>query len=86
MEETAKTFGRMITKTKPLKIWSAKGTEFKRAFEKICESKGNDTFTTNSETKSAFAERNIRSLQNHLQTFGRQMVLSPHKRISNLTQ
>ena len=42
-EETAKTFGRMITKTKPLKVWSDKGTEFKGAFKKFCESKGTDT-------------------------------------------
>ena len=55
VEETAKTFGRLITKSKPLKIWSAKGTQFKGAFEKICESKGNDTSTTNSDAKSAFA-------------------------------
>ena len=27
-DETDKTFGRLITKTKPLKVWSDKGTEF----------------------------------------------------------
>ena len=63
-EETAKTFGRMITKTKPLKVWSDEGTEFKKAFKKFCESKGIDTYNTNSEAKSAFAGRNIRSLKN----------------------
>ena len=63
-DETAKTFGRTITKTKPLKVWSDKGTEFKGAFKKFCESKGINTYTTNSEAKSAFAERNIRSLKN----------------------
>ena len=42
-EETAKTFGRMITKTKLLKVWSDKRTEFERALKKLCESKGIDT-------------------------------------------
>ena len=32
-EETAKTFGRMITETKTLNVWFDKGTEFKGAFE-----------------------------------------------------
>ena len=63
-EETAKTFGRMIIKIKPLEVSSDKGTEFKGAFKKFCESKSIDTYTTNSEAKSAFAERNIRSLKN----------------------
>ena len=62
-EETAKTFDCMITKIKPLKVWSDKGTEFKGAFKKFCGSKGIDNYTANSEAKSAFAERNIRSLE-----------------------
>ena len=62
--ETAKTFARMITKTKPLKVWSDEGTEFKGAFKKCCEAKGIGIYTTKSEAKSAFAERNIRSLKN----------------------
>ena len=65
-EETAKRFGRMITKTKPLKVWSNEGTEFKGASKKFSESKSNDTFTTNSEAKSAFADRSIRSLKNFI--------------------
>ena len=48
----------------PLKVSSDKGTEFKGAFKKFCERKGIDTYTTNSEAKSAFPERNIRSLKN----------------------
>ena len=58
-KETAKTFGRMIVKTKALKVWSDKGTEFKAALEKICESNVIDTKTTNSEAESTSAERNI---------------------------
>ena len=63
-EETAKTFARMITKEKPQKIWSDNGTEFKRAFKRCCEINNVQTYTTHSEAKSAFAERNIRSLKN----------------------
>ena len=58
-DETAKTFGRLITKTKPLKVWSDEGTEFK-AFKKFYESEGIGIYTTNSKAKSAFAERNFR--------------------------
>ena len=63
-EETARTFGRIITKTKLLNVWSDKGTELKGAFQKFCETKGIDTYTRNSEVKSAFAEHYIRSLKN----------------------
>ena len=63
-EETAKTFDRMITKTKPLKVWSDKGTELKRVFKNFCESKRIDTYTTNINVESSFAESNIRSLKN----------------------
>ena len=62
--ETARTFKRMIAKRRPQKIGSDKETEYKGAFEQICYSEGMLTYTTQSETKSAFAERNIRSLKN----------------------
>ena len=52
----------MIAKTKPSKVWSDEGTEFKAAFKKFCESEGIDFYTANSEAKSAFAEGNIRCL------------------------
>ena len=63
-EETTKTFAWMIKKSKPKKVWSDKGTEFKGAFKRFCESKNIETYSTHSEAKSAFAERNIRSLKN----------------------
>ena len=63
-EETAKTFARMTSMTKPKKVWSDKGTEFRGAFKDFCNRKGIETYTTHSEAKSAFAERNIRSLKN----------------------
>ncbi len=53
----------MIRKKQPEKVWTDKGTEFKGAFKKLCEKRGIATYTTQSETKSAFAERNIRSLK-----------------------
>ena len=65
VEETAKTFGRRIIKTKPLKVVrSDEGTGFKAAFKKFCGCKGVATYTTNCEVKSAFAERNFRYLKN----------------------
>ena len=63
-EETTKAFKRMIRNKQPEKVWSDKGTEFKGAFKQFCEQKGIETYSTESETKSAFAERNIRSLKN----------------------
>ena len=54
----------MITKEKPEKVWSDKGTEFKGAFKRFCELNNIETYTTHSEAKSAFAERNIWSLKN----------------------
>lgn len=62
--ETAKSFSKMIRKKKPEKVWSDKGTEFKGAFKELCKKKDIEMYTTQSETKSAFAERNIRSLKN----------------------
>ena len=53
----------MIRKKQPEKVWTDKGTEFKGAFKKLCEKRGIATYKTQSETKSAFAERNIRSLK-----------------------
>ena len=53
-DETAKLFDRTITKTKPKKLWSDKGTEFKGGFKKFIESIGFDTCTTNSEVETAF--------------------------------
>lgn len=61
---TAKGFAKMIRKKKPEKVWSDKGTEFKGEFKELCHRRGIDMYTTQSKTKSAFAERNIRSLKN----------------------
>ena len=41
-----------------------KGSEIKGEFKNLCEKKGIHLYTTENETKSAFAERNIRSLNN----------------------
>ena len=53
----------MIKIKQPKKIWVDKGTEFKGSFQSLCDRKGILTYTTESEKKSAFAERNIRSLK-----------------------
>ena len=47
----------------PEKIWVDKGREFAREFASFCQQESIDLYSTNSETKSAFAERNIRSLK-----------------------
>ena len=62
--DAAKAFKKMIETVQPQKVWSDKGTEFKGAFKKLCDERGIETYTTASETKSAFAERIIRSLKN----------------------
>ena len=69
-DKTAKTtalaFAKMIKTKTPEKVWTDKGGEFKGAFKTLCDKKGIDYYTTQSEMKSAFAERNIRSLKNIL--------------------
>lgn len=62
-EEAARAFKQMIRVKKPEKVWTDKGTEFKGAFKQLCEKHQIHTYSTQSETKSAFAERNIRSLK-----------------------
>ena len=54
----------MIKTKQPEKKWTDKGTEFKGKFKTLCEEKKIHLFTTENETKSAFAERIIRSLLN----------------------
>ena len=54
----------MIRTNQPEKVWTDKGTEFKGEFKIFCENKKIHLYTTENEAKSAFAERNIRSLKN----------------------
>ena len=61
--DSTRAFKRMITKSIPKKIWSDKGSEFEGEFKQPCDSKNIDIYSTHSETKSVFAERNIRSLK-----------------------
>ena len=54
-------------KTKqPEKVGSDKGTQFKGEIKTFCEYKTIHLFTTENETKFAFAERFIRSLKNFI--------------------
>ena len=48
---------------KPEKIWVDKGREFAGEFSQFCRKNDIELYSTLSETKSAFAERNIRSLK-----------------------
>ena len=66
-QETVKAFSSMITKrNRPKRIWVENRTEFVGAFKKFCSAEGIQIYSTMSNTKSAFAERTIRSLKNIL--------------------
>ena len=62
--ETAEAFKKMIKHKQPKKVWVDDGTEFLGAFKALCKKRGTHLYSTFSEKKSAFAERNIRSLKN----------------------
>ena len=68
-EEAAKIFGRMITKTKPLKVWSDKWNQVEMSFQEVLWKQSIDIYTTNSEAKSAFAERKIWPLKNFIYNY-----------------
>ena len=61
--EAAEAFKKMIKNKQPKKVWVDDGTEFLGAFKKLCTKRGIHLYSTYSEKKSAFAERNIRSLK-----------------------
>ena len=61
---TAEAFKRMIQHKQPKKVWVDAGTEFKGNFKTLCQRRNITIYQTFSEKKSAFAERNIRSLKN----------------------
>ena len=61
--EAAKAFKKMIKNKQPEKVWVDEGTEFLGAFKQLCTKRGIHFYSTYSEKKSAFAERNIRSLK-----------------------
>ena len=66
-KETVKTFTKMITKkNRPKKIWVDQGTEFAGELKKFCSDDGMEIYSTMSETKAAFRERTIHSLENIL--------------------
>ena len=62
--ETAVAFKKMIKHKQPKKVWVDDGTEFLGAFKDLCNKRGIHLYSTFSEKKSAFAERNKRSLKN----------------------
>ena len=66
-KETVKTLSKMIIKkNKSMKIWVNQGTDFAGEFKSFCSAEGQEIYSTMSETKSAFAERTVRSLKNIL--------------------
>ena len=63
-KEITEVFQKMIKTKQAKKVWVDKGTEFKIEFEKLFTKRKIVKYNTNSEKKSAFAERIIRSLKN----------------------
>ena len=61
---TADAFKKMIKSKRPKNVWVDAGTEFKGSFSTLCQKNEIEVYKTLSEKKSAFAERNIRSLKN----------------------
>ena len=62
--ETAQVFKKMIKHRQPEKVWVDDSTEYLGAFKALWTERGIHLYSTFSEKKSAFAERNIRSLKN----------------------
>ena len=54
---------KLKTEPKPEKIWVDKGREFAGEFSHICRENAIEVYSTHSKTRSAFAERNMRSLK-----------------------
>ena len=66
-KETVKTFSRVITKKNiPKKFWVDQEIKFAAEFKKFCSAEGIEIYSAMSETKAAFAEHIIRSLENIL--------------------
>ena len=63
-KDCVEAFKQMIKTKHPEKVWTDKGTELKGEFRKFCENKKIHLYSTENETKSAFAERNIRLFKN----------------------
>ena len=63
-KDAVEAFKEMIQQKKPEKVGTDKGSEFESEFKKFCEKKEINLYTTENETKSAFAEGDIRSLKN----------------------
>ena len=62
-KETAEAFQKMIKNKQPEKVWVDDGKKLFGAFKQLCNKRGIHLYSTYSEKKSAFAERNIRSLK-----------------------
>ena len=61
--EAAEAFKKMIKIKQPEKVWVDDGKEFLGEFKQLRNKRGIQLYSTFSEKKSAFAERNIRSLK-----------------------
>ena len=62
-KDCVEAFKQMINTKQPEKVWTDKGTEIKGEFKTFCENIKIHLYTTENETKSAFAEKNIQSIK-----------------------
>ena len=60
---TRRAFATMTTKIRPEKVWTDDRKEFLGSFKQFCKQKKIILYQTRNEKKSAFAERNIRSIK-----------------------
>ena len=67
--ETAQVFKKMIKHRQPEKVWVDDSTEYLGAFKALWTERRIHLHSTFSEKKSAFAERNIRSLKNIIYSY-----------------
>ena len=65
-KDCVEAFKQMIKTKQPEKVCTDNGNELRGEFKTFCENKNIHLYTTENETKSAFAERNFRSLKNIL--------------------
>ena len=71
-------FSKMINIEKPtsvpIKLWKDQGKEFKGYFRKHCEELGVEVYSTYGDSKSAIAERFVRTLKNFYTNFFKKVV------------
>ena len=78
----------ILSKNTPEKLWVDKVTEHEGTFKKFCKKKDIEVYSTMSETKAAFAERAIQSLEHiiyrYIEDHGEKFVSKLQQFVSTL--